>query len=69
MMRLMVSTASRVCKVENTMCPVSAACSAVLMVSTSRISPTRITSGSWRREARSAAENDGVSTSISRWLT
>ena len=69
MIRLMVSTASRVCSVEKTMCPVSAACSAVVMVSRSRISPTRMTSGSWRRLARSALPNDGVSTSTSRWLT
>ena len=68
-MRLMVSTASRVCKVEKTMWPVSAACSAVPIVSRSRISPTRITSGSWRSEARSAVENEGVSTSTSRWFT
>ena len=38
--RLIVSTASSVCKVENTMWPVSAACSAVEIVSKSRISPT-----------------------------
>ena len=37
------------------MWPVSAACNAVPMVSRSRISPTRMTSGSWRREARNAA--------------
>ena len=43
-----------VCKVENTKCPVSAAVMAVLIVSKSRISPTRITSGSSRRAALSA---------------
>src|SRR5258708_1790968 len=68
-MQLMVSTASSVCNVENTRCPVSAACSAVEIVSRSRMSPTRITSGSWRKLARSADANAGVSTSTSRWLT
>ena len=38
------------------------------MVSRSRISPTRITSGSWRKAARSAVEKFAVSTSTSRWL-
>src|SRR5262249_9589910 len=42
MIRLMVSTASRVWSVEKTRWPVSAAWSAVEMVSRSRISPTRI---------------------------
>src|SRR6185503_11775730 len=58
MMRLIVSVASIVCSVENTRCPVSAACSAVSIVSMSRISPTRMTSGSWRSALRSAAAND-----------
>ena len=40
--------------VENTRWPVSAAVSAVWTVSSSRISPIRITSGSWRRTRRSA---------------
>jgi hypothetical protein len=40
-----------------------------LDVSWSRISPTRMTSGSCRRALRSACENDWVSTAISRWLT
>ena len=48
MMRLIVSVASRVCSVLITRWPVSAAVSAVSIVSKSRISPTRITSGSWR---------------------
>ena len=62
MMRLMVSVASSVCSVENTRWPVSAASSAVSTVSKSRISPTRMTSGSWRSALRSACENDCVST-------
>ena len=38
------------------------------MVSKSRISPTRMTSGSWRIALRSARENELVSTPTSRWL-
>src|SRR6266478_1717709 len=56
----MVSVASRVCKVEKTKWPVSAASSAVEIVSRSRISPTRMTSGSWRKAARKAVENVAV---------
>ena len=41
MMRLIVSVASSVCSVENTRWPVSAASSAVSIVSKSRISPTQ----------------------------
>ena len=48
MMRVIVSTAPIVCSVESTRCPVSAAESAAHTVSGSRISPMRITSGSWR---------------------
>ena len=67
-MRLMVSTASTVWRVESTRCPVSAAVRAISVVSRSRISPTMMTSGSWRREARRARANDMVSNPISRWL-
>ena len=49
MMRSMVWGASWVCRVAKTRWPVSAAVRAVAMVSWSRISPTRMTSGSWRR--------------------
>ena len=49
--------------------PVSAAVSAVEIVSRSRISPTRITSGSWRSAARRASANVVASGPISRWLT
>ena len=48
-----VPAASFVCKVEKTRCPVRAACMAVSAVCKSRISPTRIMSGSWRRMDRS----------------
>src|SRR6266403_3797107 len=61
----MVSVESSVCKVEKTKWPVSAASSAVAIVSRSRISPTRMTSGSWRRPARKAVEKFAVSTSTS----
>ena len=49
MIRSIVCGASWVCKVAKTRWPVSAAVSAVAIVSVSRISPTRITSGSWRK--------------------
>ena len=39
------------------------------MVSKSRISPTRMTSGSWRSALRSACANERVSTDTSRWFT
>ena len=49
------------------MCPVSAAWSAAVTVSTSRISPMKITSGSWRATERSAVTKLAVSTPTSRW--
>src|SRR5207342_1851889 len=49
----MAPAASFVCSVENTKWPVSAACTAISAVSASRISPTMITSGSWRTIERS----------------
>ena len=68
MIRLIVSVASRVCSVESTRWPVSAALSAVRTVSSSRISPTRITSGSWRRTRFIARPKLFVSEPTSRWL-
>ena len=57
MMRSIVCGALCVCSVAKTRWPVSAAVSAVEIVSRSRISPTRITSGSWRSAAfRASAE-------------
>ncbi len=47
--RVTVEGASLVCKVLNTMCPVNDACTAISAVSKSRISPTKMMSGSWRR--------------------
>ena len=67
--RLMVSIASTVCRVENTRWPVSAASMTVLIVTWSRISPTRMTSGSWRSAERSAPSKPMVSKPISRWFT
>ena len=66
--RSMVCGQSWVCRVAKTRWPVSAAVSAVWMVSRSRISPTRMTSGSWRRTDLSARLNDLVSAPTSRWL-
>ena len=53
--RLIVLGASLVCSVESTRWPVSAALTAISAVSKSRISPTRMMFGSWRRNERSAA--------------
>ena len=69
MMRSTVFAASIVCSVESTRWPVSAASIAISIVSTSRISPIRMTLGAWRSAARSASENVFVSEPTSRWLT
>ena len=69
MTRLMVDDAELVCSVPNVRCPVSAMRKADSMVSRSRISPISTTSGSSRKAARSASENDLVSACSSRWLT
>ena len=69
MIRLTVSVAFSVWRVEKTRWPVSAACSATDIVSGSRISPTRMTSGSSRSAARSATAKLVESWPISRWLT
>jgi hypothetical protein len=53
--RVTAPAASFVCSVENTRWPVSDARTAASAVSRSRISPIMITSGSWRRIARSPA--------------
>ncbi len=55
--RVIVSGAELVCSVEKTRWPVSEASMPVAAVSWSRISPTMITSGSARRNARMAAAN------------
>ena len=63
--RVIVLGASLVCSVLNTMCPVSDACTAISAVSRSRISPTRMMSGSCRRMARrQAAKVTPISASI-----
>ena len=69
MIRSTVCAVDWVCRVAKTRWPVSAAVSAVDIVSRSRISPTRMTSGSWRRAAFRAIEKSGASEPISRWLT
>ena len=68
MIRSMVLAADEVCSVPNTRWPVSAAVIASRMVSRSRISPTRIASGSSRSADFSAAANDSVMLPTSRWL-
>ena len=55
MIRSTVPWAPVVCSVANTTCPVSAAVMADEIVSRSRISPTRITSGSIRKARRRAS--------------
>ncbi len=50
--RVMAPGASFVCSVENTRWPVSEARIAISAVSLSRISPTMMTSGSWRSTCR-----------------
>ena len=67
-MRSIVLAASIVCRVESTRWPVSDASSAIEIVSTSRISPTRMTLGAWRRAARRARAKVWVSVPTSRWL-
>ena len=66
--RSMVLAALEVCSVPNTRWPVSAAVSARRMVSRSRISPTRIASGSSRSAERSALAKLSVCGPTSRWL-
>ena len=68
--RVTVDGASSVCSVESTRWPVCAACIAIFAVSWSRISPTRMTSGSWRRIERSALANVSFAFSLTCvWLT
>ena len=55
MMRSTVPAAPVVCSVENRSCAISAAVTAVPMVSWSRISPRRMTSGLSRMAERSAS--------------
>ena len=67
-MRSTVGAAPLVCSVPMTRMPISAAVTAMLMVSRSRNSPTRMTSGSSRRAECTAAAKLGLCTPISRWL-
>ena len=55
--RVMVPAALLVCTVESTRWPVSEAWTAICAVSRSRISPTMMMSGSWRRIERRACAN------------
>ena len=68
-MRLTASAAELVCSVANARWPVSAIVSAAWIVSRSRISPIRITSGSSRNAYLSALWKLLVSVPTSRWLT
>ena len=55
--RTMDDSASFVCSVEKTMWPVMAARTEMDAVSASRVSPTMMTSGSWRSKARRPLSN------------
>ncbi len=68
MMRLTLRMASWVCRVLKTRWPVWAALRAASTVSLSRISPMRMTSGSWRMLARRPLAKLMVSRPSSRWL-
>ena len=68
--RFTVLGASLVCSVDSTRWPVSAALTAISAVSKSRISPTRMMLGSWRRNERSAAAKFRPMLSLTcTWLT
>src|SRR6266496_5095272 len=69
MMRSTVEEAVVVWRVPRTRCPVSAAVMASPMVSRSRISPTRMTSGSSRSDCRKARAKEREWLGTSRWLT
>ena len=69
MMRSTVEEAVVVWRVASTRWPVSEAVIASEIVSRSRISPTRMTSGSSRSDWRSAFAKDLVCAGTSRWLT
>src|SRR5436190_1764641 len=58
--RVMAPRASLVCSVLTTRCPVWAARKASSAVSGSRISPSMMTSGSWRRNARVENADDRI---------
>ncbi len=64
-----VPGASLVWRVESTRWPVRAALTPISAVSKSRISPTMMMSGSWRRkERRAAAKLRPISSCICTWL-
>ena len=68
--RVSVVGASLVCRVDSTMWPVWAALIAMSAVSRSRISPTMMMSGSWRRNDFSAAAKVRPALSLTlTWLT
>ena len=67
--RVIAEGASLVCRVVKTMCPVSDAWIEISAVSRSRVSPTRILSGSCRRIARrQAAKVTPISPLIGTWI-
>ena len=68
-MRSSVLTAEVVCSVPSTRWPVSAASMAMVIVSGSRNSPTRITSGSSRKAACKPSAKEGTWFPTLRWIT
>ena len=69
MIRSIVWLALLACSVPRQRCPVSAKAIACSMVSASRISPIRMTSGAWRRVFFRAMPQSSVSMPISRCVT
>ncbi len=68
--RIGALAASLVCSVDSTMWPVSDARRPISAVSVSRISPTRMTSGSWRRHERSTRAKPSSTLSLTwTWLS
>ena len=61
----MAETASFVCSVENTKCPVSEDLRAISRLSSSRISPITMISGSWRSMVRRALLKSSPAFSLS----
>ena len=68
-MRSMLEVVVRLCRLASTRCPVSAAVSASVMVSGSRISPMSSTSGSSRSASRRPVGKSETSLPICRWRT
>ena len=67
--RWTAAAASTACSEDSTRWPVREACMAMRAVSSSRISPTRMMSGSWRRMPRRPSANEMPASDTCIWLT